>query len=363
MRHDSHFTVIGNHLAQHRRLSLLAIGLAVHIQSLPAGTRVAIRTLAERFPDSEHRIGRALRELEAQGYLARVCERLPSGRVVTRTISYNRPHGTPSSVPTRTAPSRLRPRLVPSPEPREAPRPPRPPAPPAPSAPTADAPDPQPPAAELPTQRPPAAESADTPPPAAEPPAPPRRPAEPGVPPPPQPAPEPPTAARSAPEPAPGAAQRPPRQTATAATPTPALPPEHVATAHEILTGLHRADPRLLLSERDVHRLTPGTVRWLERGAPPEAISLALSTGLPPDLRHPPSVIAHRLRELLPPQARPRPDLRGRGPRPDPFQDCDGCGRVFRSPTPGRCGDCRRADGRAAGGTRSGCGVRAEGAA
>lgn len=34
-RHTSGFTVIGNHLAQHDALSLLAIGLAVHIESLP----------------------------------------------------------------------------------------------------------------------------------------------------------------------------------------------------------------------------------------------------------------------------------------------------------------------------------------
>jgi hypothetical protein len=31
-RHTTHFTVIGNHLAQHPDLSLLAIRLGVHIQ-------------------------------------------------------------------------------------------------------------------------------------------------------------------------------------------------------------------------------------------------------------------------------------------------------------------------------------------
>ncbi|MCZ9339545.1 helix-turn-helix domain-containing protein, partial [Streptomyces sp. TRM76130] len=34
-RHTTHFVVIGNHLAQHTELSGLAIGVAVHIQSLP----------------------------------------------------------------------------------------------------------------------------------------------------------------------------------------------------------------------------------------------------------------------------------------------------------------------------------------
>ena len=39
VRHTTRFTVIGNHLAQHPELSGLAIGLAVHIQSLPTGAR------------------------------------------------------------------------------------------------------------------------------------------------------------------------------------------------------------------------------------------------------------------------------------------------------------------------------------
>ncbi|ALO09567.1 hypothetical protein AQF52_3973 [Streptomyces venezuelae] len=35
-RHTTRFTVVGNHLAQHENLSLVAIGLAVHIQSRAA---------------------------------------------------------------------------------------------------------------------------------------------------------------------------------------------------------------------------------------------------------------------------------------------------------------------------------------
>lgn len=34
-RHADRFTVVGNHLAQNRRLSLVAIGIAVYVQSLP----------------------------------------------------------------------------------------------------------------------------------------------------------------------------------------------------------------------------------------------------------------------------------------------------------------------------------------
>ncbi|WP_306325064.1 helix-turn-helix domain-containing protein [Streptomyces venezuelae] len=89
--HSTHFTVIGNHLAQHEALSLTAIGLATHIQSLPAGSPVDIRSLARRFPEGTTRISAALRELEAHGYVRRNKERTAAGRVVTRTVSCNRP--------------------------------------------------------------------------------------------------------------------------------------------------------------------------------------------------------------------------------------------------------------------------------
>ncbi|MFI5768670.1 helix-turn-helix domain-containing protein [Streptomyces sp. NPDC051658] len=136
-RHTSRFTVIGNHLAQHRELSLLAIGLSTYIQSLPAGARIGIKTLAERFPDSEARIAAALRELEAHGYLSRTRERLPNGRVVTRTCSYNQPSGTaqrhPAPAPKpRRQPSRPAPAPTPEPAPSPAPAPAKAPPPPLP---------------------------------------------------------------------------------------------------------------------------------------------------------------------------------------------------------------------------------------
>ncbi|MGW5332900.1 helix-turn-helix domain-containing protein [Streptomyces bauhiniae] len=90
-RHTARFTVIGNHLAQHADLSLLAIGLGTHIQSLPRGARIDIKSLAARFPEGVTRIAAALRELEKHGYLRRVRERVPGGRIVTRTISCNQP--------------------------------------------------------------------------------------------------------------------------------------------------------------------------------------------------------------------------------------------------------------------------------
>ncbi|MFD3564957.1 helix-turn-helix domain-containing protein [Streptomyces sp. NPDC058686] len=125
-RHATRFTVIGNHLAQHRELSLVAIALAVHIQSLPTGARVDIKTLTARFPEGATRIAAALRELEAHGYLRRERHRVPDGRIVTRTVSCNQPgraaHA-PAAAPSPSAGGDVP--TCPAPRPR-AKRPPRP---------------------------------------------------------------------------------------------------------------------------------------------------------------------------------------------------------------------------------------------
>ncbi|WP_324605280.1 helix-turn-helix domain-containing protein [Streptomyces sp. NRRL S-237] len=238
---------MGNHLLQHQALSATAIGIAAYIQSLPEGTPIGIKVLAARFPEGEIRIGSALRELETHGYLERRRERLATGRVVTRTYSYNKP-GHPAS--TETPP--------PPPPPDRAPGP-------------APEPEPEPEPAALP-------------------------------------------AAASAPDPA----------------------------ALELLAGLRRYDPRLLLSERDVRRLAPDVTAWLERGVTPDAVARALSADLPAQMRRPASVLAYRLTALLPPHLPPAPpppasrDMR----RPDPLQNCTGCDRAFRAPHPGRCRTC-----------------------
>ncbi|WP_053164887.1 DNA-binding protein [Streptomyces noursei] len=246
-RHTNRYTVVGNHLAQHRGLTLVAIGLAVHIQSLPAGARIGIKCLTARFPESEARIASALRELEAAGYLERTRERLPSGRVVTRTVSYNQPG---------TAPHR--------PAPRPADRVPRP---------------------------------------------------------------------RREPRPRPAPKREP------APLPAPHRPdPVTARTAHRILAELRRDDPRLLLSEADVARLAPAVHAWLEREAPPDAVRRTLTADLPPGLRNPAALLAHRLTASLPP---PLPAAAPAPIRPDPLQTCDACERAFRAPHPGRCRDCR----------------------
>ncbi|MGW5199126.1 hypothetical protein [Streptomyces spiralis] len=82
VRHTENFTVIGNDLAGHSELSLLAIGLACYIQSVRPGTAVDIKTLAARFPEGPTRIAAALRELDAHGYRRRSRERTPTGRIV-----------------------------------------------------------------------------------------------------------------------------------------------------------------------------------------------------------------------------------------------------------------------------------------
>ncbi|WP_086770762.1 hypothetical protein [Streptomyces bobili] len=90
-RHTERYTVVGNHLAQHPRLSATAIGIGVHIQSLPDGASVTIKALTLRFPEGEVTIGRALRELEAAGYLVRRRVPLGGGRIATRTFFLDHP--------------------------------------------------------------------------------------------------------------------------------------------------------------------------------------------------------------------------------------------------------------------------------
>ncbi|MFF3602801.1 helix-turn-helix domain-containing protein [Streptomyces sp. NPDC002463] len=241
VRHTTRYTVVGNHLSQHRELSLLAKGLALYLQSLPAGASVGIKSIASRHPESELRIATAMRELEAHGYLERTRERLPDGRIVPRTISYNRPGAEPKPART-TAP--------PPPPARKAPPPP----------------------------------------------------------------------------------------------PPPPLPlTERHRAAAALLAELRVHDPRLLLSERDVHRLAPEVTAWLDRGSHPDAVRRMLCANLPASLAHPAGFLAHRLRTLLPPPLPTPPPPAPPAPTPR-FIECDDCRRPFPPPTPdGLCTDCRTA--------------------
>ncbi|MGY1499776.1 helix-turn-helix domain-containing protein [Streptomyces sp. QTS52] len=281
-RHTTRFTVIGNHLAQHPELSLLAIGLGTHIQSLPAGAPVDIKTLAKRFPEGPARIAAALRELETHGYLSRTRERTPSGNIVTRTVSCNRPgHHTERPANANAA---------------------------AHTDARADT------GAGIGTD---AGVVADRP----------TRPANPTT--------------------APG----PPKKQAPRK-PLPAVPqpsykgPGLLQAATDLLAGLRRLGPDLLLSACDTAHLAPGVAAWLERDVSPTAVRHALISNLPPEgMRRPAAFMAHRLTALLPPPAPvggPVPQTATIGVR-HPLRNCDGCDRAFRGPQPGRCRDCRAA--------------------
>ncbi|MER7042484.1 hypothetical protein [Streptomyces microflavus] len=289
--HASRFTIVGNHLAQHAELSLIAIGIGVHIQSLPTGSEVGIKALASRFTEGETRIAAALRELEAHGYLHRTRVRLTNGRLVTRTVFCDQPGAA------------LRGGMVAAPVPLVTPVP---------------APAPLVTPAHVPVVVAPA--PAPSPSPSPEP----------------TPVPEeshPPVRVPS--RTAPKAARRPlprPRE----------LTPELRQTASAILAGLRSHAKELVLSEDDVEALVPGVAAWLERDAHPDTIRHALTTELPQPPKHPAKIVKHRLTVLLPP---PLPGAQELAPVRRtlviPLQNCDGCDRAFRATAPGHCRGCR----------------------
>ncbi|MFD3825820.1 hypothetical protein [Streptomyces sp. NPDC058625] len=275
------FTVISNALAQ-RRGSAVTIGVAVYILSLPTGTPVTITALCEHFSEGEILISRALRELEAAGYLERRRERLPSGKIRTRTYFYDVPGGDDNDGD--------------GPEgPPEPPKPPR----------HRTRPRKQPAVAEASAAATPLREAVPAP------------------------------RHEETENPAPSLAD-------TDAAPAPSLAdadPEAVA----LLTALRRVDPRLVLSVREAARLAPAVAAWLAAGVGPREITDLLTVRLPDTFRaRPASVLAFRLREtpLPAPPPAPLPPVAER-PTVLPFQTCDGCERAFRAPEPGRCRDCR----------------------
>ncbi|MCX2928516.1 helix-turn-helix domain-containing protein [Streptomyces sp. NEAU-W12] len=281
-RHTARFTVIGNHLAQHGELSLLAIGLGTHLQSLPKGAPADIRTLAARFPEGATRIAAALRELETHGYLRRERVRTPAGRIVTRTTSCNQPtaarHGT--GKPAAASAPAAAPALTVGP-------------PAAPASPVAAEP-----------QRSEACEE------------------------------------RTQPE---ARGTRAPRKPLPDVPHPGCSVPGLFQAAADLLADLHRRNPHLLLSAADTAHLAPGVAAWLERDVTPSAVRHALSADLPPEgVRRPAALLAHRLTAQLPPPPPFRAPA-GAPPVETKVRNCDGCDRGFRAPVPGpdRCRDCR----------------------
>ncbi|MEU0619417.1 hypothetical protein ABZ329_00915 [Streptomyces rubiginosohelvolus] len=307
------YTIVSNRLSQHRGLSLLAIGLGTHIQSLPDGWRVGIKALAAVFPESEARIAAALRELEQHGFLRRTRERVGGGKLATRTESYNHPEAAARGRMRECAAAQV-PEAVPAPEvlpavatePMTAAEPVR-----VPGREPVLLSEPEPVRVRVPEPEPVRAPE----------------PLRASVP---DPVPAPVPGPRLVPTPA---APRKPRLPL----PAPQQPTEALyAAAADLLAGLPRAAPLFLLSEEDARGLVPGVAAWLERGARPDAVRAAITDDPPVPLRHPAKLLRHRLAALLPP------------PLPAavpvvPLQNCDDCDRAFRSSVPGYCQECRDA--------------------
>ncbi|KIZ13996.1 hypothetical protein [Streptomyces natalensis] len=129
------------------------------------------------------------------------------------------------------------------------------------------------------------------------------------------------------------------RETETATEAEPAGAP--APPAADLLVRLRHRDRRLLLSEREIAALAPAVAEWLDRGIAPQAITAALTDGLPPRInRRPARLLAHRLAVLRPPAPMGPPPGTGRSPVV-PLQNCDGCDRAFRADRPGCCLSCR----------------------
>ncbi|MCQ4210422.1 hypothetical protein [Streptomyces longispororuber] len=77
----AHYTTVFNQAVRDRRLSRRARGLLVELLSHCAGFGVSLATLLRNGPEGRDALTAALRELEEHGYLHRVRERDPQGRL------------------------------------------------------------------------------------------------------------------------------------------------------------------------------------------------------------------------------------------------------------------------------------------
>ncbi|MBB0243854.1 hypothetical protein FNQ90_06975 [Streptomyces alkaliphilus] len=391
------FTILPNFLLR-RRGSAVVLGVAAYLFSLPEGTPMSIERLCRHFTEGRVRISRALRELEADGYLERRLYRLADGTVRTRFILHHLPEAArrfaeagrdtapvdepaPEPVPAAAPAARPAPAPVPrpvaeavpasvtcpAPEPIGVPTPrvgsapveasvlpavpaarvapvamPAPVKVPAPRT----VPAPVLPVAELAPDRVPVGDSGPTPKAVGD-----RRPAsEPVVTCPPRvsptgetPAPRPEAECREPAVPVPPAAAPTRWETTGAPAPAPTRPVSRAARA--VLDSLTAHDPRLLLSERELHDLAPDVDTWLERGVPGVEVARALTTNLPRPLTHRPArLLAHRLTAFLPAHrlSRTAPTASLPPGAPPPWRTCSRCDRVaFRSAVHTLCAGCR----------------------
>ncbi|MGW6244077.1 helix-turn-helix domain-containing protein [Streptomyces roseolus] len=261
----------------------MAIAVGCHMMSVPEGTSVTIRCLADRLGFSRQKVADALHALEQHGYLRRTVIRTARGRLITQTVICHSP-GTPA--PGR--PRHQEPVQRPAPEHRPKPQPPH------------------------RRASPPAPRPMPTPPPT-------------------------PTTTRSPRSP------RSPRSLPSV--PRPGFPAlDLLRAALAVLVDLRNADPRLYVSEADAEHLAPGVAAWLERGVPPETVRDALSTDLPAErLRRPAALLAHRLTVNLPP-APPLTAPPPAAPPPRPLLHCETCDTCFRAPPATPCPTCGNPD-------------------
>lgn len=126
-----------------------------------------------------------------------------------------------------------------------------------------------------------------------------------------------------------------------------AVRPSRRAEAYEVLAGLGQTDPRMTLSAAECTALAGPAAVWLERGASPGQLVLALTSGLPETVHCPGALARRRLADRLPPvpaASTPAPaSVPSQGTAPRRVMECTGCGRPGRPEAlpGGLCRDCR----------------------
>lgn len=113
----------------------------------------------------------------------------------------------------------------------------------------------------------------------------------------------PPPEVRPAPVPAvPSARPRPAGADAPPVPRTPPVPGPQRSEAYEVLAGLGRTDPRMTLSAAECAALEGLAAQWLERGSTAAQMAQALTAGLPPHVHSPGALARSRLVAKLPPE-------------------------------------------------------------
>ena len=92
-RPRDNFTIISNAIIHDDRLTFKARGLLIYRLSKPDHWRSTTAHLASVGPDGIAAVKTGMKELELLGYIKRVRERHPDGRITTHTIVFDQPCG------------------------------------------------------------------------------------------------------------------------------------------------------------------------------------------------------------------------------------------------------------------------------